>query len=510
MDMTIFKVLKKFYARFVPAAACSCRDSLESGPDTVRGKGQGLVETALVLPIILLLLLGVFEVGWALRGYIVLANVNREAARFASRGIYLDVSEKDDPNAVGYEKVITHTIDSLADQLGMDFLGANPNASMIMTYYSVQPRNFQCPGGDSTCLNADGYSGHPGFDCERFDYESRNNPDPNYYEPGENLADVEYPVLIPPLGLETHPDLPDYYNQVLTLSNTIAVTAYHYHTGSPAFSRIDPWEKVQELRGQTNRVNCQLVQKGLAASSNDIIIIENIYFQDQLVSLPFVTAFVPDPVPFYTHTAMRLVTVREQAQSDGASVCEPYPVIVPTSKLSGKQPGDQVTIEVSNNPEVVPGNFSFLDWNGNPHATGELEDNFEDPGSAEFIEPDTDPEDDILNTGDWVSADPGVHNGAKDVIGALADPDPGEGTLMLLPVWSDVDCATGCTGAAYQGNDGRFRVATFVWVRLKEVNLTGNPAACPGSKCLIFEFVSPAPDACQCNPDEDGANCDPP
>ena len=501
--MSKLEILKKFYARFIPTRSCTCRDSIESGSDTIRGKGQGLVETALVLPILLLLLLGVFEVGWALRGYIVLANVNREAARFASRGIYLDVSEKDDPNAVGYEKVITHTIDSLASQLGMDFLGANPNASMIMTYYSIQPRNFQCPGSDSTCLNADGYSGHPGFDCERFDYESRNNPDPNYYVPGENLADVEYPLLIPPLGLENHPDLPDYYNQVLTLTNTTPVTAYHYHAGSPVFSHINPWEKVQELRGQTNRLNCQLVQKGLAATSNDIIIIENIYFQDQLVSLPFLTAFVPDPVPFYTHTAMRLPTVREQAQSGtGTSICEPYPVIVPISKLSGRQPGDQITIEVSNNPEVVPGNFSFLDWNGNPHATGELEDNFEDPSSAEFIEPDTNPEDDILNVRDWVSANPGVHSGAKDVIETFADPDPGEGELMLFPVWSDVDCKTGCTGAAYQGSNGKFRIATFVWVRLKEVNLNSN-------KSLILEFVSPAPDACKCDPDEDGPSCDP-
>jgi hypothetical protein len=383
---------------------------------------------------------------------------------------------------------------------------------MIMTYYSVQPRNFECPGGDFTCLNADGYAGHPGFDCERFDYESRNNPDPNYYVPGEDVADVEYPVLIPPFGLENHPDLPDYYSQVLTLTNTTAVTAYHFHSGSPAFSRIDPWEKVQELRGQTNRVNCQLVQKGLAASSNEIIIIENIYFQDQLVSLPFVTAFVPDPVPFYAHTAMRLVTVREQAQADDTSVCEPYPIIVPSSKVSGKQPGNWITIEVTGTTEVVGGNFSFLDWNGNPHDVGELENNFANPDSIAFIEPDANPQDDILNIADWVSADPGVHADAEDEIEAFADPDPGEGPLMLLPVWSDVDCATGCTGAEYQGSDGKFMVATFVWVRLKEVNLTGNPAACPGSTCLVFEFISTAPDVCQCDPDpnEDGPNCDPP
>ncbi len=41
------------------------------------GPGQSLVEIAITAPLLIFLLLGVFEVGWALRGYLVLVNVNR-------------------------------------------------------------------------------------------------------------------------------------------------------------------------------------------------------------------------------------------------------------------------------------------------------------------------------------------------------------------------------------------------------------------------------------------------
>ncbi len=52
-------------------------------------KGQGLVEFALIAPILIFFLLGVFEVGWAIRGYLILINATREAARFAAKPGYL-------------------------------------------------------------------------------------------------------------------------------------------------------------------------------------------------------------------------------------------------------------------------------------------------------------------------------------------------------------------------------------------------------------------------------------
>lgn len=93
-------------------------------------KGQALVETAIVLPILVFILIGVFEVGWALRSYLVLANANREAARFAVRQNYLDFNSND----IGYEKVWTHTVDSIAGQIPFN----EQTGDMVISYLTVE------------------------------------------------------------------------------------------------------------------------------------------------------------------------------------------------------------------------------------------------------------------------------------------------------------------------------------------------------------------------------------
>ena len=92
-------------------------------------KGQSLVELAIVTPILIFMLIGVFELGYALRAYLVLVNANREAARFAVRQNYLDFNSEH----VGYEKVWTHTLNSIADQI--DF---NENTgAMIISHIAI-------------------------------------------------------------------------------------------------------------------------------------------------------------------------------------------------------------------------------------------------------------------------------------------------------------------------------------------------------------------------------------
>lgn len=53
--------------------------------DPRRQKGQSLVEAALILPILLLLLVGVVDLGRAMSTKIALTNASREGARYASR-----------------------------------------------------------------------------------------------------------------------------------------------------------------------------------------------------------------------------------------------------------------------------------------------------------------------------------------------------------------------------------------------------------------------------------------
>lgn len=91
-------------------------------------RAQALVETAILTPILIFFMLGVFETGWALRSYLILANLNREAARFAVRTDVLHFSGVDRPE---YEKVITHSLASLGGELDIDF---KDKGTLIVSY----------------------------------------------------------------------------------------------------------------------------------------------------------------------------------------------------------------------------------------------------------------------------------------------------------------------------------------------------------------------------------------
>ncbi len=49
-------------------------------------RGQSLVETAIILPIVLLLVMGIIEFGLLFNNYILISNASREGARKASLG----------------------------------------------------------------------------------------------------------------------------------------------------------------------------------------------------------------------------------------------------------------------------------------------------------------------------------------------------------------------------------------------------------------------------------------
>ena len=62
-------------------------------------RGQALLELAIILPVLLILLMGLVEIGFALRDYLIVVNATREGCRFAARGRF-------DPEYVG-ERVIS-------------------------------------------------------------------------------------------------------------------------------------------------------------------------------------------------------------------------------------------------------------------------------------------------------------------------------------------------------------------------------------------------------------------
>lgn len=93
-------------------------------------KGQALVESAIIFPILVFLLIGVLEVGWIIRAYLVLTNASREAARFAVRQNYLDFRS---PNP-DYASVWTHTLNSISGQIDYN----ENTGAMIVSYLEAE------------------------------------------------------------------------------------------------------------------------------------------------------------------------------------------------------------------------------------------------------------------------------------------------------------------------------------------------------------------------------------
>ena len=87
--------------------------------------GQGLVEMALALPVLLIMLLGMVELGFLLHAYIVLYNADREATRFAVRGVF-------EP-----EEIVERAMTSVSDQLPLQLEGPEANAAILITQLHI-------------------------------------------------------------------------------------------------------------------------------------------------------------------------------------------------------------------------------------------------------------------------------------------------------------------------------------------------------------------------------------
>jgi Flp pilus assembly protein TadG len=91
-------------------------------------EGQGLLEFALALPVLIIIFLGLIELALLLRAHLVVANANREAARLASRGTFTN------------EQVINWSMYSFAEQLPIqlnDTAEAESNARVVITRFHV-------------------------------------------------------------------------------------------------------------------------------------------------------------------------------------------------------------------------------------------------------------------------------------------------------------------------------------------------------------------------------------
>ena len=266
--------------------------------------GQSLVEMALITPLLLLFFIGLFEVGYVLRGYLVLVNANREITRFAVRPGYLDFSEADlDIDSVGFDNIANHLFTVLGANPDTFTGGALPiefgsNSTMIVSHI-VADTNQPCED-ISNC------------DCSWFDtLDYRNTPDANPWKNKIKLDDDDL----------RHPDMAGQDFQ-----------ARKYPEDSTQESRLDYEAYTLELARQNDKFNCELLKKGDSSvpSVNNVIVTEIFYTQPQLLGFPLISNSVTDPIPMYSHTAMRLnAGARNNTADTVGPACIAWPITFP-------------------------------------------------------------------------------------------------------------------------------------------------------------------------------------
>jgi hypothetical protein len=435
------------------------QNSPETWPARSSGeKGQSLVEMALITPLLLLLFIGVLEVGWAIRGYIVLLNADREATRFAARGQYLDFS-KTERNAIGYGYVLSHTLDSLAQQLSFDVISDQPNGTLIISHFLVDTGK---PCADPPCNDdcaADHNNHHGGCDCTT---------------PDRREEDYPYDDLILQPGVSG-------YEHFAAL----------YGTSRP--SRIDSTELVAQLKEQNDAFNCSLNAKDSSVpwSTNSVVVVEAYYDQQQLLGVPLVSNYFTDPVPLYVHTMMRITADRGTGGGESGGVgCELLPITVHTDTLKSLAAG---TFVPNIREGTDSGNFGWLRWTEdsdavgmNPNSEEYLAEELSNPRLAmnDYREPEhKDPNDTSINTYDWVWGLTGNVN-SNGVARTEIERMTGETKVYRIPVW---DMAQG------SGSNVVYRITGFALFKITDYDLGGNP------KTISGIFHGWANDACPGN-----------
>jgi hypothetical protein len=345
-------------------------------------KGQSLVEMAVIAPILLIMFIGVLEVGWAVRNFVVAQNATREAARFAARGRYLDFSEID-PDQIGYPYVVNHELTSISGQLPLDVNPDSATGTIIVSHLLVD--TGKCGGGTEDDLILTPVT--PGY----------GHFAATYGQPQASRADF-------------------------------AALAEEMRVDNEAFN----CQLAARSPGQ------------YIPSVNSVIVVETFYGHHLLVGTPFLSPFLADEddlIWLYTRTIMRITAdARGQPPSAGQG-CEVYPIAVHISTLDSLQPGDS-TGDIFNG--AGEGNFGWLRWNDWPghDSQGYLLEELQNPRlSHNSFEDAKDPSDTYLNAGDWVHGLTGVvnSNDIRDELNYLVT----SGKTIRLPVWDIADNSGG-------------------------------------------------------------------
>jgi hypothetical protein len=118
------------------------------------------------------------------------------------------------------------------------------------------------------------------------------------------------------------------------------------------------------LTVRNNQLNCALLKSNpdaeLNNTDNNTIIVEIFYDQPQLLGVPLISNAVTDPIPLYSHTAMRMITSRDADASEVIGpICELYPMAVRLADVTGLAPGDPLNLTQEGG--AAP-NFTWVVW----------------------------------------------------------------------------------------------------------------------------------------------------
>lgn len=364
-------------------------------------KGQSLVEMAIAAPVLIIFLLGIFEVGSAVRQYLTLVNVNREITRFAIRPGYLDFSTEESIHE-GYVSVKEWASNAVSGQLELDFTDTgdidNTGTTTMIVSHLVVDTGVPCDPEDSDPCDCDGFVADPPTTTP-FTFDD---------------------III-------HPGIEDYDYQAERFGPTQTVTGIRD-------TRLDYEAIVDELAAQNNQFNCEIIKKGGIPSSNNVIITELFFDQPQLFGFPFISNPYTDPVPLYTHTSMRLTqAARGYTAETVGPMCMAYPMIIPRSVFEDAEYGDIVDILGG----AGPSNFGFLSWDPaeNDENYLNLELLYFESSMNDYFNV-ADVTDTTLSVGDWVKSNSGAITSidTRNNLAALAN-DP----YIIIPVWDDVE-----------------------------------------------------------------------
>ncbi|MBE7468978.1 MAG: hypothetical protein DPW09_03260 [Anaerolineae bacterium] len=393
--------------------------------------GQSLVETAIVAPILIFMMIGVFEVGWALRGYLVLTNVSRETTRFAVRPGYLNYTNRPPTttttveqqqqwvyNNVGYKDVVGQMFNSMANQLNTT---GTLSPALIISHLVIDTgypckdiqTNDDCDGDNIKVGNGSNKESAIA-DCDGF--------------VTNNYGGFTYDDTILHPGIQGYEN---FYTYTYDPDPTDAITyTSRYNTGGVTYAAL-----ARQLAAENNRFNCELLRRSTTAtpSPNYVLITESFYQQPQLFGFPLISNPFTDPVPMYAHTTMRMVTSRSGNDLDKIGpTCEAYPFIVKNTNL----PAVGAKFDILNGANDSS-DFGWLAWNPDKwNDSGYLENELQYPSMAlnDFTDV-HEPDDHNLSIGDYVASLQGLNstvepNGNPRLITALI------GKKIRIPVWT--------------------------------------------------------------------------